>query len=125
MATIIDAGAQQDSSFPSRWVQPTRELAGLPANGGNGGNGEPPDDDIMAKLDEMQGQIEAGLHKQDQMQEQLNQQTQLLMQAVALLQQILDKPIPPGSKFPIIYPQYVGRLFGLTVVLNPQPPQNP
>jgi len=126
-AVPIDAGAQQDSTFPSRWVQPTKELAGLPANGGNGGNGDNggDDDEVMAKLDEMQGQIEAGLHKQDLMQDQLNQQTQLLVQAVELLKQILDKPVPPGSKFPITYPNYSGRVLGFTIVLQPEPRQNP
>ena len=125
MAAPVNAGGNIDTSLLPRWVQPTAELAGLPDDGNGNGNGEPPDDDIMAKLDEMQGQIEAGLHKQDMMQEQLNLQTALLNQMAAVLDQILNKPVPPGGKFPIIYPNYAGRVLGFTVVLNPQPRENP
>ncbi len=47
----VNAGINIDASLISRWVQPTKEMAGL--SNGNGGGTIPPVDEINAKLDEI------------------------------------------------------------------------
>ncbi len=105
-----------------RWVQPTAEMAGLPDDGNGNGNGEPapPADntEVMAKLDEIQGQLTVIINKENKIIETQQLHTQML-------QQIIDKPVGTNGKFPIFFPQYLGSLFGYKVVLNPNPPKNP
>lgn len=123
MAFPVNSGGSVDPALVPRWVQPTAALAGLPDNG----NGEePPDDDeIMEKLDEIQGQLQVVLNKQNETLAAIAAQNQVLAEHTAMLQLLLDKPSDGGGKFPITYPNYAGRVLGFTVTLQPEPRQNP
>lgn len=117
----VDSGANNDPSLAARWVQPTKELAGL--NGGTPPE-PPPTDEVLAKLDHIIAQNDSLKASQDAQTALLNQQTAILNQHTQLLQAILDKP-SEGGKFPIVYPNYSGRLVGLNVNLTPSPRENP
>jgi len=123
----VNSGMSPSADLLPRWVQPTKELAGL-----NGDTPPPPTDDINAKLDliisqnaETKQLLQAQASQLTAIQESQHEQTAILNQHTSMLQQILDKPAGTGGKFPIIYPQYVGRLLGFTIALSPQPPMNP
>lgn len=115
-AKPVDAGAQNDPSLVSRWVQPTRELAGLDGTG-NGGN-EPPNDDVMKALAEIKANQTIIVNGLASLVQENQLQSAILNQMAKTLQTILDKPSPELP--PITFPEYEGRTIFGNVVLRPR-----
>lgn len=117
-ALPVNGGPQFDPALASRWRQPTKELAGLE-------NGEPipepeppPNDDVLELLNHIVHQNEVIIAQNTAIQGHLDAQD-------ATLQLILNKP-SEAEKFKITYPNYTGRLFGVSnVTLTPEPRENP
>lgn len=115
IALPVNGGTNHDNDLIPRWRQPTKELAEV------NGNGEPPppngdDDEVLAKLEEIQNQLNTVM-------EVLGHQAGVLDQHTIMLQTIIDKPF---TAFPIVYPTYSFRdLFGRVQTMQPQPPMNP